>query len=150
MDCSGTRLKKKTIHLDILHEIILVSLWTFHWALIFVQKVGLVFCLTRCVFVYYFYLSNAGFFCWYLTSVNSCIIFNYRAIMKYHTMKMDEINKIIRDLWRNTYKGNGWIFLFQSLPLLNSMFFLMECILRFKHFILKDRHFLFTTATKNA
>lgn len=29
-----------------------------------------------------------------------------KAIMKYHTMKMDEINKIIRDLWRNTYKGN--------------------------------------------
>ncbi|KAJ3065812.1 DNA repair protein rad50 [Podochytrium sp. JEL0797] len=28
------------------------------------------------------------------------------AIMKYHTMKMDEINKIIRELWVNTYKGN--------------------------------------------
>ncbi|KAJ3024381.1 UNVERIFIED_CONTAM: DNA repair protein rad50 [Siphonaria sp. JEL0065] len=28
------------------------------------------------------------------------------AIMKYHTMKMDEINKIIRELWCNTYKGN--------------------------------------------
>ena len=30
-----------------------------------------------------------------------------RAIMSYHNMKMDEINKIIRELWRNTYKGNG-------------------------------------------
>lgn len=29
-----------------------------------------------------------------------------KAIMKYHNMKMDEINMIIRDLWRNTYKGN--------------------------------------------
>ncbi|XP_071950194.1 DNA repair protein RAD50.L-like [Antedon mediterranea] len=29
-----------------------------------------------------------------------------RAIMKYHTMKMAEINEIIRELWRNTYKGN--------------------------------------------
>lgn len=28
------------------------------------------------------------------------------AIMKYHSMKMDEINKIIRELWVNTYKGN--------------------------------------------
>ncbi|KAJ3329263.1 DNA repair protein rad50 [Blyttiomyces sp. JEL0837] len=28
------------------------------------------------------------------------------AIMRYHTMKMDEINKIIRELWVNTYKGN--------------------------------------------
>ncbi|XP_077984137.1 DNA repair protein RAD50.L-like [Glandiceps talaboti] len=29
-----------------------------------------------------------------------------RAIMKYHAMKMEEINKIIRELWRNTYRGN--------------------------------------------
>ncbi|XP_022086826.1 DNA repair protein RAD50-like [Acanthaster planci] len=28
-----------------------------------------------------------------------------RAIMNYHQMKMAEINKIIRDLWRVTYKG---------------------------------------------
>ncbi|KAI8848971.1 P-loop containing nucleoside triphosphate hydrolase protein [Chytridium lagenaria] len=28
------------------------------------------------------------------------------AIMKYHSMKMEEINKIIRELWVNTYKGN--------------------------------------------
>ena len=27
--------------------------------------------------------------------------------MTYHKMKMDEINKIIRDIWRNTYRGNG-------------------------------------------
>ena len=30
-----------------------------------------------------------------------------RAIMSYHKAKMDEINKIIRELWRNTYKGHG-------------------------------------------
>nr|XP_019820119.1 PREDICTED: DNA repair protein RAD50 [Bos indicus] len=28
-----------------------------------------------------------------------------RAIMKFHSMKMEEINKIIRDLWRSTYRG---------------------------------------------
>ncbi len=27
--------------------------------------------------------------------------------MKFHSMKMDEINKIIRDLWRSTYRGQG-------------------------------------------
>ncbi|KAI9168398.1 DNA repair protein rad50 [Blastocladiella emersonii ATCC 22665] len=28
------------------------------------------------------------------------------AIMKYHTLKMDAINKLIRELWVNTYQGN--------------------------------------------
>lgn len=28
-----------------------------------------------------------------------------KAIMNYHNMKMEEINKIIRELWRNTYRG---------------------------------------------
>ncbi|XP_069052050.1 DNA repair protein RAD50.L isoform X2 [Lepisosteus oculatus] len=28
-----------------------------------------------------------------------------QAIMKFHGMKMEEINKIIRDLWRSTYRG---------------------------------------------
>ena len=27
--------------------------------------------------------------------------------MSYHSTKMTDINKIIRELWRNTYKGNG-------------------------------------------
>ena len=27
--------------------------------------------------------------------------------MNYHNLKMEEINKIIRELWRNTYKGHG-------------------------------------------
>lgn len=30
-----------------------------------------------------------------------------RAIMKYHTLKMEEINKIIKMLWQSTYKGEG-------------------------------------------
>lgn len=30
-----------------------------------------------------------------------------RAIMTFHSMKMEEINKIIRDLWRSTYRGQG-------------------------------------------
>lgn len=29
-----------------------------------------------------------------------------KAIMNYHNLKMEEINKIIRELWRNTYKGH--------------------------------------------
>ncbi|XP_071087725.1 DNA repair protein RAD50-like [Haliotis cracherodii] len=29
-----------------------------------------------------------------------------KAIMNYHVQKMEEINKIIRELWRNTYRGN--------------------------------------------
>ncbi|GCC21928.1 hypothetical protein chiPu_0000311 [Chiloscyllium punctatum] len=28
-----------------------------------------------------------------------------QAIMRFHSMKMEEINKIIRDLWRSTYRG---------------------------------------------
>lgn len=28
-----------------------------------------------------------------------------RAIMKYHSLKMDEVNSIIDELWRNTYQG---------------------------------------------
>jgi hypothetical protein len=27
--------------------------------------------------------------------------------MKYHSLKMAEINKIIKEYWINTYKGNG-------------------------------------------
>lgn len=30
-----------------------------------------------------------------------------KAILSYHKTKMNEINKIIKELWRNTYKGHG-------------------------------------------
>jgi len=30
-----------------------------------------------------------------------------RAIMRFHQIKMDEINKIIKDLWQQTYRGKG-------------------------------------------
>ena len=30
-----------------------------------------------------------------------------KAIMNYHAQKMKEINTIIRELWRNTYRGKG-------------------------------------------
>ena len=30
-----------------------------------------------------------------------------RAIMKYHQIKMEEINKIIKALWQETYCGSG-------------------------------------------
>ena len=29
------------------------------------------------------------------------------AIMKFHSVKMEEINRIIGELWRNTYSGTG-------------------------------------------
>ena len=32
--------------------------------------------------------------------------FNFRAILKYHSLKMEEVNKIIRELWMKTYKGS--------------------------------------------
>lgn len=28
-----------------------------------------------------------------------------RALMRFHSMKMEEINKIIRELWQQTYRG---------------------------------------------
>jgi len=33
------------------------------------------------------------------------LYFVSRALMRYHAMKMEEINKIIRELWQATYKG---------------------------------------------
>jgi len=45
-----------------------------------------------------------------LTSL--CVFVVARTIMNYHNRKMSEINKIIRELWRNTYRGNGsWMLL---------------------------------------
>ena len=32
--------------------------------------------------------------------------------MRYHGLKMAEINKIIKEYWINTYKGSGKIFFF--------------------------------------
>lgn len=29
----------------------------------------------------------------------------FRALMRFHSMKMEEINKIIRELWQQTYRG---------------------------------------------
>lgn len=29
------------------------------------------------------------------------------AIMKYHSLKMQDLNKMIRELWLNTYQGGG-------------------------------------------
>lgn len=40
-------------------------------------------------------------------SFNFLFFFFLRTIMKFHSMKMDEINKIIRELWRSTYRGQG-------------------------------------------
>lgn len=31
--------------------------------------------------------------------------FPFRALMRFHSMKMEEINKIIRELWQQTYRG---------------------------------------------
>ena len=40
----------------------------------------------------------------------TCVYFNqslHRAIMRFHKVKMEEINKIIKELWIKTYKGGG-------------------------------------------
>lgn len=29
------------------------------------------------------------------------------SVMKFHANKMEEINKVLRDLWQSTYQGNG-------------------------------------------
>jgi DNA repair protein RAD50 len=29
------------------------------------------------------------------------------GIMNYHTLKMKDLNKLIREMWVNTYKGGG-------------------------------------------
>lgn len=29
------------------------------------------------------------------------------SVMRYHALKMDDLNKIIKDLWFKTYKGGG-------------------------------------------
>lgn len=30
-----------------------------------------------------------------------------RAVMKYHSLKMEDLNKIIKELWFKTYRGGG-------------------------------------------
>ena len=42
------------------------------------------------------------------------------AIMKFHSMKMAEINRIIKEYWIHTYKGHGGF----ALPLLLAYLFL--------------------------
>lgn len=43
--------------------------------------------------------------CWFLT-------FHLSAIMKYHSLKMEEVNDTMRHLWNNTYQGTGMISVF--------------------------------------
>jgi DNA repair protein RAD50 len=40
-----------------------------------------------------------------LAFYNFVFIFSARALMRFHTMKMEEINKIIKELWQQTYRG---------------------------------------------
>jgi DNA repair protein RAD50 len=35
------------------------------------------------------------------------------AIMKYHSLKMDDLNKIIKELWISTYRGGGKFYFIQ-------------------------------------
>ena len=39
-----------------------------------------------------------------------------RAIMKFHSMKMAEINRIIKEYWIHTYKGHGELFIVICTP----------------------------------
>lgn len=90
-------------------------------------------------FLVYFYLYDI-------------IIPSIRALMRFHTMKMEEINKIIRELWQQTYRGQDidyisihsdsegagtrsysyrvqkTIFFFQSSVLLLKYYFLIICV----------------------
>lgn len=36
-----------------------------------------------------------------------------RAIMKFHGLKLAEINKIIKEYWLKTYQGNGIVLVFK-------------------------------------
>ena len=39
--------------------------------------------------------------------VSVCMCCVCRAIMRFHKLKMEEINKIIKELWIKTYRGGG-------------------------------------------
>lgn len=41
----------------------------------------------------------------YLISLYDMLTFSARALMRFHSMKMEEINKIIKELWQQTYRG---------------------------------------------
>lgn len=41
------------------------------------------------------------------TLADSLFYLIYRAIMRFHALKMEDLNKIIKELWINTYKGGG-------------------------------------------
>lgn len=49
----------------------------------------------------YINLSSAILFLIYIY----ILFLHFRALMRFHTMKMEEINKIIRELWQQTYRG---------------------------------------------
>ena len=36
--------------------------------------------------------------------------------MRFHSIKMEEINKIIKELWMKTYKGGGMILMWLLVP----------------------------------
>lgn len=50
--------------------------------------------LDRCVFTSYFII---------LREANTAV----SAIMKYHSLKMEELNDTMRHLWNKTYQGTG-------------------------------------------
>jgi len=47
--------------------------------------------------------------CVFRTSCLHCVLSNNieSAIMKYHTLKMEEVNDTMRHLWSKTYQGTG-------------------------------------------
>jgi len=38
---------------------------------------------------------------------SACILASLRAITQYHKIKMQEVNRIIQELWIKIYKGGG-------------------------------------------
>ena len=72
-----------------------------NWPVILPKKVQ------NCLFSFYFILLSWitwQYFCpWgYSNLTLACFV---RALMRFHTMKMEEINKIVRELWQQTYRG---------------------------------------------
>lgn len=52
-----------------------------------------------------FFPCKSDFSCYLKFSLYDKVTFSARALMRFHTMKMEEINKIIKELWQQTYRG---------------------------------------------
>ena len=42
---------------------------------------------------------------YFMNALQDLVLMPFRAIMKYHSIKMEEINRIVEELWKRTYQG---------------------------------------------